>query len=263
MNPVSLHDAALSWRKRGFSVFPLKPRSKIPYGLLVPRGFLDASIDPSIISDWWRREPEANIGIVTGGGKFAIDLDNAESVLWFGNICGQHGDVPKTLTVRTARGLHVFFSCQAQVPNSVGKLSIGVDVRGEGGYVVAAPSVHPDGHIYTILRDLPIADAPWWLVDLAMPDKVPPTQRATPSWKSGDTKLQRIPGIISLVANAREGERNQITFWAACRLNEMVRENLITQGLADDLLLQSALRCGLNGMEIIRTAKSAAKRVVA
>jgi hypothetical protein len=62
------------------------------------------------------------------------------------------------------------------------------------------------------------------------------------------------------MANARQGERNRIAFWAACRFAEMVRDGLITQGLAEELLLQSASRSGLTGMEILRTARSAAKR---
>ena len=136
---------ALAWLDRGFAVFPLKPRGKVPLGSLVPRGFLDASNDPAVIRDWWRRAPKANIGLRTGDGHFVLDLDDAEAVAWFSNACGRHGGAPKlqTLIARTSRGFHVFFACDAEVPNSVGRLAPGVDVRGEGGYVVAAPSIHP------------------------------------------------------------------------------------------------------------------------
>jgi hypothetical protein len=252
--------AALSWLQRGFAVFPLKPRDKIPLGSLVPHGLKDAARDPEIIRDWWQREPQANIGLRTGEGFFVLDLDDAKAASWFGNACGRHGGAPKTLTVRTSRGFHVFFACGAEVPNSAGRIVLGADVRGVGGYVVAAPSIHPDGAVYTIRRDLPIAEAPRWLVDLALPDPVPPpiiVARGEPPW---DDRRGRISGIVSLVANARQGERNRITFWAACRFSEMVREGLITQGLAEELLLQSASRSGLTGMEILTTARSAAKR---
>jgi hypothetical protein len=250
--------AALKWADRGFPVFPVVPRGKKPLGSLVPHGLSDACREQDIIRDWWRREPKANIGIVTGGGHFVVDLDDAEAISWFANACGRHG-APKTLTVRTSRGYHVFFACGAEVPTSAGRLAPGVDVRGEGGCVVAAPSIHPSGTVYTIARNLPIAEAPAWLVDLALPEPVPPpviVARGEP-WDDGRS---RIAGIVSLVANARQGERNRITFWAACRLHEMVRDGLITQGLAEELLLQSASRCGLNGMEILTTARSAAKR---
>lgn len=252
-------NAALSWLDRGFAVFPLKPRTKVPLGAFVPRGFLDASKDPAVIRDWWRQSPTANIGVRTGGGHFVLDLDGPEAAAWFGNACGRHGGAEHTLTVRTSRGFHVFFVCTAEVPNSAGRLAPGADIRGEGGYAVAAPSVHPSGTIYTIARDLPIADAPRWLVDLAMPEPVRPpliVARGEP-WDGG---LGRIAGILSLVANAREGERNRITFWAACRFNEMVCEGLITQGLAEELLLQGASRGGLTGKEILTAAHSAAKR---
>ena len=115
--------------------------------------------------------------------------------------------------------------------------------------------------IYSIRRDLPIAEAPRWLVDLAMPDKGSvPAPAPMPAWRSEDAKLRAIPSILSLLANAREGERNRITFWAACRFNEMVRDGLITQGLAEELLLQGARRCGLAGREILTTARSASKQ---
>lgn len=95
--------------------------------------------------------------------------------------------------------------------------------------------------------------------DLAMPEPIP-APSPMPAWRCEDAKLRAIPGILSLVANARQGERNRITYWAACRFSEMVRGGLITQRLAEELLLQSASRCGLNGMEILRTARSAGKR---
>ncbi|HEV7910515.1 MAG TPA: bifunctional DNA primase/polymerase [Methylocella sp.] len=254
-------DAALKWADRGFAVFPLVPRGKVPLGSLVPHGLKEASRDASVIRDWWRREPKANIGIVTGGGHFVLDLDDAGAVSWFTNACGRHG-APKTLTVRTARGFHVFFSCAGAVTNSAGRLAPGVDVRGEGGYVVAAPSIHPSGAVYTIARDLPIAEAPQWLVDEAMPPppRHMPEPGQMPSWRCEDAKLRAIPGILSLVANARQGERNRITFWAACRFAEMVHDGLITQRLAEELLLQGASRCGLTGMETLTTARSAWRR---
>jgi hypothetical protein len=255
-------DAALSWLDRGFAVFPLKPRGKVPLGSLVPRGFLDASRDHATIRDWWRRAPHANIGIATGAGHFVIDLDDAEAVSWFCNASGRHGGAPRTLTVRTARGFHVFFACPAEVPCSTGRIATGVDVRGAGGYVVAAPSIHPSGAVYTIARDLAVADAPQWLVGEAMPPppRLMPVPCRMPEWRSEDAKLRAIPGILSLVANAGQGERNRITFWAACRFSEMVRDGLITQRLAEELLLQSAARCGLTGMEILNTARSASRQ---
>lgn len=166
-------DQALAWVDRRFAVFPLKPRDKIPLGALVPHGAKDASRDLAVIRDWWRREPQANIGIATGGGHFVVDLDGAEAKGAWINMCGRHGAPERTLTVKTARGFHLFFSSRLEIPKTASRLAPHVDVRGDGGYVVAAPSIHPSGAVYTIARDLSIAPAPRWLVDLAMPDERP------------------------------------------------------------------------------------------
>ena len=256
-----LIDAALSWLDRGFAVFPLKPRGKVPLGSLAPQGFLDATRDPAVIRDWWQRAPKANLGLRTGEGKFVLDLDGAEAISWFANAGGRHGGAPKTLTTRTARGFHVFFSCDVEVPCSTARLAPGADIKGQGGYVVAAPSVHPSGHVYSFARDLPIAEAPRWLVDLAMPDPDPmPVIVARGEPWHHEAKLRAVPGILSLVANAREGERNRILFWAACRFRELVRRGSIPDHAARDLLVEAGRRCGLHGMEIIHTVHSAYRR---
>jgi hypothetical protein len=224
----------------------------------VPRGFLDASKDPAVIRDWWRHSPTANIGVRTGDGRFVLDLDGVEAASWFGNACGRHGGAPRTLTVRTSRGYHVFFASTAEVPNSAGKLAPGADIRGEGGYVVAAPSVHPSGTIYTIARDLPIAEAPRWLVDLERPVQAPAPM---PVFRPGTMKLRGLASILSLMANAREGERNRLLFWGACRLGEMVREGLINEGEARALVCEAGRRSGLKShLEIKATAESGLSR---
>jgi hypothetical protein len=253
-------DAALSWADRGFTVFPIEPRGKKPLGSLVPHGLKEASRDPGVIREWWRRKPKANIGIVVGGGHFVLDLDDAEAVSWFANACGRHGGAPKTLTVRTSRGYHVFFTCGVEVPNSAGRLAPGVDVRGEGGYVVAAPSVHPSGHVYTIARDLPIAETPKWLVDEAMPPPVRPpvivARGPTSALRSETARLRGVASILALVANAQEGERNSLFFWGAKRLAEKVNEGLIGHNEAKALICAAAHRAGLYEVEIEATARS-------
>ena len=206
---------ALAWAARGFVVFPLMPRTKIPLGALVPHGFKDATRDPETIRNWWREYRAANIGVATGSGFFVLDLDGPDAEAWFLNSCGLHGEAPDTLTVKTSRGLHLFFRTDAVIPCSTSYHAQRVDVKGDGGYVVAAPSIHPDGSIYTIVKDKVIAEAPRWLVDLAMPDEKPKAPELPAIPFDGNRKLRAIPGILSLVANAREGERNKIAFWAS------------------------------------------------
>jgi hypothetical protein len=89
-------------------------------------------------------------------------------------------------------------------------------------------SILPNGPIYTILRDLPIAEAPRWIIDLAMPDERPePALAPMQTWRSDNAKLRAVPGILVLVTRAREGERNAIVFWAGCRFGKMVADKLI------------------------------------
>jgi hypothetical protein len=249
-------DAALKWADRGFAVFPLVPRCKKPLGSLVPHGLKEASRDHAVIRNWWRREPKANIGIVTGAGNFVVDLDDAEAVSWFANACGRHG-APKTLTTRTSRGFHVFFACGAEVPNSAGRLAPGVDVRGEGGYVVAAPSTHPGGAVYTVARDLPIAEAPQWLVDKAMPREVPVVAAPARHEDHSQRALRSVEGIVRAVASAGQGERNVLAFWGACRMRERVADGLLTAGLAQEILAEAAQRTGLPAWEIKTAINSA------
>ena len=143
----SLGAAALYYASRGWAVFPLVPRDKIP---LIGKkqggnGLHDATSDVDQITQWWTETPEANIGLVTGNasGLVVVDVDgeNGEAAL------AQYGTLPETVESRTGKGRHLLFTAQ-DVRNSAGKLGPQLDVRGEGGYIVAPPSIHPNGHRY-------------------------------------------------------------------------------------------------------------------
>jgi hypothetical protein len=140
--------AAVALATNGWRVFPLKPGGKEPAIYGWPQR---ASADPQTVAALWRSRPHANIGLVTGNGTVVIDVDT------------QHGgeinpDWPDTLTVSTpSDGWHFYYACDAPVRNSVGKLAPGVDVRGDGGYVVAPCSVFDDGRGWQWVDDGPIA----------------------------------------------------------------------------------------------------------
>lgn len=128
---TNLSNAALDYGKLGYAVLPLGVL-KQP---LNTRGLLDATKDEAAIRDWWERWPDALIGIRTGGGLVVIDVDV------------QHGGQidpawPLTLTARTrSGGWHLYYlTKRVNVPNSVAKVAPGVDVRADGGYVVAPGS---------------------------------------------------------------------------------------------------------------------------
>jgi hypothetical protein len=128
--------AALEYAESGWRVFPIKPGRKQPP--LTRHGFKNATTDPESVRRLWGRFPTANIGVATGNGLAVIDVDSRNG-----------GEVdpswPATLTARTpSGGVHLFYAVSERVKNSASRLARGVDVRGDGGYVVVAPSAVDD-----------------------------------------------------------------------------------------------------------------------
>jgi len=147
-----LLSSALSYAEHGFHVFPLQPGRKEP---LIRDWPSRATSDPITIREWWRRYPDANIGIATGpSGLVAIDVDVKDGALGmesWGDILQEHGHrLGETVTAETPTGgLHVIYRANGlAVRSSAGTLGPGLDVRACGGYIVAPPSVHPNGQRY-------------------------------------------------------------------------------------------------------------------
>lgn len=153
MEYPSMYHAAIDYIKRGLAVFPLEEKGKRPK---TRNGFKDATTDAAQVKAWWQQWPNANIGIATGkrsGGVFVIDLDIDEDK----GIDGYHtledwqrenGKFPETWTAITGRGgYHLYFHSNSEIKNRAGIID-GVDVRGDGGYVVAPPSIHSNGNRY-------------------------------------------------------------------------------------------------------------------
>jgi hypothetical protein len=130
----------------------------------------EASSDPDVIAEWIEAYPTANVGIATGGGLMVLDVDPGGGGFdTLEALTGEYGDLPDTPTAETGSGgMHYFFTVDGPIPNSASKLGAGLDVRGDGGQVVAAPSRSLKG-AYRWLRPpwkQPLAPAPLWLVNL-------------------------------------------------------------------------------------------------
>jgi Bifunctional DNA primase/polymerase, N-terminal len=160
--------AALAYARRGVPVFPCQPGAKRP---LTRNGHWDATKDPHAIERWWKRWPSANVAVPTGkkSGVVVLDVDPAtggpESLAKLGRL---GGPVPKTARARTGGGgVHVFFRYPrgTEIRNSAGLLGPGLDVRGEGGYVVVPPS-RTQGPYEWVDRSPP-AEASWLIERLA------------------------------------------------------------------------------------------------
>ena len=181
--------AALAYAQRGWLVVPLhNPKQGIcscgKQGCSSPgkhprteHGLKDGSNDARQIEQWFARWPNANLGILTGqaSGLVVLDVDGEDGKVSLQSLTAENGPLPKTLCVRTGRassdgrrkGCHYYFRAPAvaTIRNSTGKIAKGLDVRGEGGYVVAPPSLHPSGLVYEWRApEQALADLPTWLL---------------------------------------------------------------------------------------------------
>lgn len=137
--PPRLAQAALAYAAMGWAVFPLAPGGKTP---LTRHGFKQASTDPDRIRAWWRASPDANIGVPTGRWFDVLDVDlhHGATRVWprlrdSPNMPGAHG-----IAITQSRGLHVLLLPSGE-PNAARMFGCdGIDYRGAGGYIVAAPS---------------------------------------------------------------------------------------------------------------------------
>jgi hypothetical protein len=161
-----LHTAALQLAQKGLAVFPCQPRGKEP---ACDTGLHAATRDAERIDRWWRSIPELNIGIATGAasGIFVLDIDGEDGEGSLFKLESEHRMLPRTVEAITGKGRHCYFRLgeHGSVRNSARQIGAGLDVRGDGGYVIAPPSIHPSGRSYTWSVDAAgeFADAPDWL----------------------------------------------------------------------------------------------------
>ena len=172
-NPAGLR-FALEYARRGWSVLPLAPRSKVP-AVRGGRGVHDATRDSEQLVRWWTALPSAGVAVACGrpsAGLIVLDVDprngGDESLH---DLQGLHGGLPPTPRVLTGGGgEHYYFRLPMSELAAVGaSLGPGLDVKADGGYVVAPPSIHPSGVRYrwalaALLSATPIAELPrQWL----------------------------------------------------------------------------------------------------
>ncbi|MBI3440868.1 MAG: bifunctional DNA primase/polymerase [Proteobacteria bacterium] len=196
----NLPTAAQAYAAHFIAVFPLHTRGKTP---LTQNGFKDACKDSTAISSWWAQSPEANIGIPTGiiNSFWALDIDprhDGENTLRA--LEQEYGALPQTVEVITGGGgRHLYFTLPAQgvIKNSAGRLGQGLDVRGDGGYIVAPPSIHESGRTYAFSVDSGenIAPAPEWLLALVQKPEAQEAFTPVSEWRD-------------IVKGVTEGQRN-------------------------------------------------------
>jgi hypothetical protein len=278
--PATVLDHARLYLSLGFAVLPLHfpfvrgsgrvcscmreechQPAKHPFGRLVRNGLKDASKDPAIVEHWFTRTG-FNIGIATGAasGIVVLDIDprhgGDESLA---RLETEKGKLPATWRFLTGGGgEHIVFRHPSRnVPNNAGALGPGIDVRGDGGYIVAPPSVHMSGRPYAISvdhhpDDVPLADVP----EPLLPMLCPPASNghATRSSPASPEEWRR-----RIAADIAEGERNvAIAKVAGLLLGRRVDPHAVL----DLMLAYNATHCRppLPDQEVVVTVASIARR---
>jgi Bifunctional DNA primase/polymerase, N-terminal/Primase C terminal 1 (PriCT-1) len=242
--------AALDYLAKGLPVFPVK--GKVP---LTPHGFKDATIDEATIRSWWRKWPEAGIAVPTGVASGWLVLDSDPRHGGDASLCElieQHGDIPDTLEAETGGGGHhiIFdFPELAEIGNARGSLPEGLDVRGEGGYIVVAPSLHASGRRYRWRNALSLAPVPEWLLKLLTEDK----GMSSPSGSKSRPQADSRAAIGAVIA---EGKRNEALFKIGCSMRGKGAELAEIEAELSDI---NARRCSppLPESEVSKIARSA------
>ena len=273
--------AALGYAAQGWQIIPLhswvdgcctceRPdcgsAAKHP---ITARGVHDATTDQETVRRWWAEtQGIANVGIATGAasGLVVVDIDAKSGGLeTLARLEQDHGKLPTTPTASTGGGgRHYFYRYPVGhiIGNRAGLLP-GIDIRGEGGYVVAPPSSHASGNTYTwaVPPSEPVADAPPWLLDLmtGKPRSSPSTDvQQPPPVKANTLVVQAATDDLASHPGAAEGQRND----TLCRL---VGAHAARDEDAEDILalaLAWAKRCSppLPAAEVARTVQGLAEK---
>jgi Bifunctional DNA primase/polymerase, N-terminal len=264
-----LLDAALDFAARGLAVFPCLPRAKDP---AIARGFYSATTNPECIRRYWRRH-DSNIGIRTGAasGFWVLDVDGGHGEASLRALEAAHYPLPATREAITGGGgRHLYFRYSGPVACSAGKVAPGLDVRGDGGYVVAPPSIHPNGRAYCWSVDSAdeLATAPDWLLTLTRKRPVsiseraiacmPPRQRGGLDSAYGEAALAE---EIAALAGTAPGGRNHALNRAAFSLFQLVAGGELDRGRVVNCLIEACHRNRLvhdDGLRsVIATIRSA------
>jgi hypothetical protein len=215
-------------------------------------GFKDATDHPEGIRGLWECCPGPLIGVPTGpvSGIDVLDIDPRHGGGdWY---AAKKENLPPTRIHRTrSGGLHLLFYHLDGLRNSSGKIAPGVDVRAEGGYIIWWPATGMD------CKDYPpsgLPDWPPWLLSSLMSKPVQPPA-IYPPHRGAETPL-KLAGIVRMIAGAREGERNALTHWGACRIGEMVAAGEMASALGIEIIAEAAARAGLSRADALPTIHS-------
>ena len=254
-------DAALAYAAHGWPVLPLN--GKVPS---LKDWTTASSTDPATIRRWWTAKPSSNVGLVTGlrSGLAVVDIDpRSGGTDSLSALEARAGVLPGTvMSVTGGGGCHLLHAHPGgKITSSAHQLGRGLDVKGDGGQIVAPPSVHPQtGLPYSWLNgvwDAPLTPWPVALTPAPEPTQVPFSRPLPTLPDAGAAHIgARFAGVVQAVMDAVEGDRNKRLHWAACRGAEMTRGGLLPVAAVGDALLMAAQAVGLDRASATATIQS-------
>lgn len=229
----SLAEAAIAI---GLPVFPCKADKK-PVGHLVPHGLNDASADPAVIRRWFADPAAVMIGMPTGksAGVIVVDVDVKDGAQGGAWLSANSHRMPQTRTIRTGSGgLHIYLAWPGdRVKNSASKIAPGIDVRGDGGYVIVPPSPG-----YAVADNASVSEIPDWLMPVLCPPEAPPAPPpvAAPrqAVQDGGTPLGRetLAQRCDEIRNAWDGSKHRAINEGAFAVGGIVAAGHMDEGTA-------------------------------
>ena len=251
---TTCRQAALRYAARGWAVFPCCVGSKFP---ATKHGFKDATTNPDQIARWWTENANYNVAIRTGDGLYAVDVDDPAWPL--------RQALPPTLVSQTPRGgFHYLFATTERLPNTTSSIGDKIDSRGDGGYIVAAPS-QVAGKLYRWEDEMAeLAPLPEWVARLVRPaarhDPTPPTTSIVPYRASGSASAygdRALRDEYEKVSRNPEGGRNNQLNVSTFRIAQLVAGGQLDEQHARGMMIQAGMASGLGERESSRTVESA------
>lgn len=266
---LRLYGAASAWYQVGMSVIPLEGKKPAVYAIgsngakrMNWRNHMKRRVGEETIKKWYKLGMLENIGIVCGrisDNLVVIDLDGEDAVQRFES---RWGVILDTYTVRTGsgKGKHLYYYVNDLPPS---RRHDGVEIRADGCYVVAPPSIHPDtGNAYSVIKNLPIMQlrtmhpvVEWLDRRAGRLNRQPPKQVDVKLPASGGYGAAALSGELARLRGTSTYRNNQLNI-SAFRLGQLVGEGLLTEYEVESALYDVAIEIGLTEKESAATIRS-------
>lgn len=263
LNSMSNLSFALEYSAFGWFVFPCKA-DKSP---MIQHGFHAASRDPVVIRGWWERYPKALIGGACGKSNivvFDLDVKNGPNgIEAFEELCRKNriDTTGALVSLSPSGGKHIIFSHDhsiAPIKCTASQVAQGIDVRGDGGYIILPPSRSTNGK-YEKFGD-------WSSAPIELPPSLalvakqasertgkPPFLKRRGTTVSGNVVLS---AEVTKMKNTEVGNRNTQLNKSGYRLGHLLFDGGLERDAIVSELSKAALASGLDEHEVKKTVEN-------